>query len=224
MRDEILNYWEMCAREGMSLQRGMNFRTGPRISILLMSQRAGAPYEDHLSEDGTTLIYEGHDVRKSPGVEPKEVDQPWEEAPGRPSENAKFAAAAKADKINAPLVRVYEKLRQGIWSDRGLFYLTGFEYQPKESEARRVFTFRLEISSRDDPSEPVAEEPNRIIPSWVKQAVFKRDKGRCVLCGATDQLHFDHELPFSRGGTSVRAENIRILCARHNLMKGARIE
>ncbi len=225
MRDEILTYWEMCAREGMSLQRGMNFRAMPRVSILLMSQRAGAPYEDQLSEDGTTLIYEGHDVRKSPGIEPKDVDQPWEEAPGRPSENAKFATAASPIEADSPLVRVYEKLRQGIWSDRGLFYLTAYEYQPKESESRQVFRFNLEVSSQDDPAEPASsEESTRVIPSWVKQVVYKRDKGKCVICGSADQIHFDHELPFSRGGTSVRPENIRILCARHNLTKGARIE
>jgi HNH endonuclease len=224
MRDEILNYWEMCSREGMSLQRGMNFRTPPGVSILLMSQRPGAPYEDQLSQDGTVLTYEGHDVRKNPEIEPKKVDQPWEESPGRPSENAKFAHAAKSRKELAPLVRVYEKLRQGIWSDRGLFYLIGYTYGPKGSESRQVFKFNLEVSSRDDQSEPHAEEPTRIIPSWVKQLVYKRDKAKCVICGATDQLHFDHELPFSRGGTSVRPENIRILCARHNLRKGARIE
>jgi 5-methylcytosine-specific restriction endonuclease McrA len=68
------------------------------------------------------------------------------------------------------------------------------------------------------------EEFTRVIPSWVKQAVFKRDKGKCVLCGAKDQLHFDHDLPFSKGGTGLVPENVRILCARHNLSKGARIE
>jgi HNH endonuclease len=224
MRDEILNYWEMCSREGMSLQRGMNFRALPRVSILLMSQRTGAPYQDLLSEDGTVLAYEGHDVRKSSDIEPKKVDQPWEESPGRPSENAKFAQAAKSSKELAPLVRVYEKLRQGIWSDRGLFYLTGYTYRTKDSESRQVFKFNLEISNKDEQSEPEHVEQTRIIPSWVKQLVYKRDKAKCVMCGATDQLHFDHELPFSRGGTSVRPENIRILCARHNLQKGARIE
>jgi hypothetical protein len=227
MRDEILNYWEMCAREGMSLQRGMNYRANPRVSIVLMSQRKGAPYEDQLSEDGRVLSYEGHDQRKSEGVEPKSVDQPWEESPGRPSENAKFVAAidhAKDDR-KRHLVRVYEKLRDGIWSDRGLFYLTGYEYARKESERRQVFKFSLELSEiEEDIAEHAEDEMRRVIPSWVKQAVFKRDRGRCVLCGATDQIHFDHELPFSRGGTSVLPENIRILCARHNLRKGARIE
>jgi hypothetical protein len=226
MRDEILSYWEMCAREAMALQRGMNFRITPRASIVLMSQRRGAPYEDSLSEDGTILTYEGHDVRRSPGIDPKAVDQPWEEAPGRPTENGRFAAAARPTPSDgALLVRVYEKLRDGIWSDKGLFYLTAYEYTQKESENRKVFRFQFQLSDiEEDPVQTSVDEQTRAIPSWVKQVVYKRDRGRCVLCGSSDQLHFDHELPFSRGGTSVTPENIRILCARHNLQKGARIE
>jgi 5-methylcytosine-specific restriction endonuclease McrA len=70
-----------------------------------------------------------------------------------------------------------------------------------------------------------ADQPmSRLIPSSVKHEVFKRDRGRCVICGATDYLHFDHELPYSRGGAGITADNVRILCARHNLSKGARIE
>ena len=51
-----------------------------------------------------------------------------------------------------------------------------------------------------------------------------RDQGRCVECGATDELHFDHVVPFSKGGTSLTAENVQLLCARHNLQKSARIQ
>jgi 5-methylcytosine-specific restriction endonuclease McrA len=76
----------------------------------------------------------------------------------------------------------------------------------------------------EDSRAGVPEEFRRVIPSWVKQAVFKRDKGQCVLCGSTDQLHFDHDLPYAKGGTGLMPENVRILCARHNLSKGARIE
>ena len=38
-------------------------------------------------------------------------------------------------------------------------------------------------------------------------------------CGATDNLHFDHVLPFSKGRSSLLAENVQLLCARHNLQK-----
>jgi 5-methylcytosine-specific restriction endonuclease McrA len=44
------------------------------------------------------------------------------------------------------------------------------------------------------------------------------------MCGATDELHFDHILPFARGGTSLTAANVQLLCARHNLAKSDRIE
>ena len=39
------------------------------------------------------------------------------------------------------------------------------------------------------------------------------------MCGAIDDLHFDHDLPFSLGGTSLNASNVQLLCARHNLEK-----
>ena len=53
---------------------------------------------------------------------------------------------------------------------------------------------------------------------------WKRDGGQCVTCGSTDNLYFDQILPFSKGGSSLVAENIQLLCARHNLAKSDRIE
>jgi len=45
-----------------------------------------------------------------------------------------------------------------------------------------------------------------------------------VTCGASDELHFDHIVPYSKGGSSELAANIQLLCARHNLQKSDRIE
>ena len=224
MRGEILTYWEMCAQERGSLQRGMYFREPPAVSVVLMSRRPGAPYEDSLSEDGAELIYEGHDTRRESGIDPKSVHQPWTLPSGEPTENAKFARAAEGHEATTPMVRVYEKLRPGIWSDKGLFELVGYEY--RDMGTRRVFKFRMRLSDAPDDvaQRREVDEFRRVIPAWVKQVVYKRDKGRCVLCGAQDQLHLDHELPFSRGGTGLSPDNVRILCARHNLQKGARIE
>ncbi len=227
MRDDVLTYLEMCGRERMSLQKGMNFRTPPQTSIFLMSQRPGAPYEDELDSDGEGLTYEGHDASRTSDVAPKAVDQPRFLPSGNPTDNGKFADAVDvSSEGNRPLVRVYEKLRDGIWSDRGLFDLVSYSLDWKPSEGRRVFRFRLRLSniSDVDADDVVPNESRRLIPSWVKQFVFKRDKGRCVVCGSQEQLHFDHDLPFSRGGSSFTPDNVRILCARHNLQKGARIE
>jgi 5-methylcytosine-specific restriction endonuclease McrA len=45
-----------------------------------------------------------------------------------------------------------------------------------------------------------------------------------VICGAVNELHFDHVLPYAKGGTSITAENVQLLCVRHNLLKSAKIE
>ena len=73
------------------------------------------------------------------------------------------------------------------------------------------------------PAEQVLEQ-NRLIPTHVKLAVWKRDHGKCVECGSTDNLHFDHIIPYSRGGSSLVAENIQLMCARHNLAKHDKIQ
>src|SRR5215469_3736644 len=65
IRDDVLSYREMCDAENIqTLQRGMNFRMNPSYSVILMSQRANAPYRDRVYEDGVTIEYEGHDVPK----------------------------------------------------------------------------------------------------------------------------------------------------------------
>ena len=224
MSNEIISYLDMCQREGTSLQKGMNFQLNDDHSVILMSVRANAPYQDRIEDDGMTLIYEGHDEpRSAKNSNPKSVDQPEFTSSGRLTENGKFHRAAQAHKLHgvAPEpIRVYEKLRAGIWSYNGLFHLvdswTQFE------DGRKVFKFKLvaiddhsiSINSRIENS-----ERTRVIPTHVKLEVWKRDKGCCVTCGATDELHFDHIIPYSKGGTSLKAENIQLLCARHNLEK-----
>ncbi len=70
----------------------------------------------------------------------------------------------------------------------------------------------------------VVELPHtRLIPTTVKVEVWRRDHGMCVMCGSTTNLHYDHEIPFSKGGSSIVAENVRLLCAKHNLSKSDKI-
>ena len=212
------------------LQRGMYFKSPPAYGVILMSRRRNAPYADEMSQDESVLLYEGHDVRRTTATpDPKALDQPRHESNGKPTQNGLFADWADACKeglAKVAIFRVYEKMRSGIWTDRGLYLRKDYNYEP--SGQRRVFKFWLEQADFDPiSSHEVSEAPTRVsrqIPSWTKQFVYKRDKGRCVKCGATDHLHFDHDFPFSKGGTSILPENVRILCARHNLEKSARIE
>ncbi|MCM6773535.1 TerD family protein [Nocardia sp. CDC159] len=62
----------------------------------------------------------------------------------------------------------------------------------------------------------------RSIPPELKAQVWQRDGGRCVDCGATHYLEFDHVIPLSRGG-ATSAANLQILCRACNRAKGARI-
>lgn len=231
MKDQIISYRQMCDAEGVqTLQRGMNYRLNLNYSVILMSQRRNAPYEDKILEDGLSIEYEGHDVPKNvQSVDPKAVDQPGQTKTGRLTQNGRFAKSIddfRSGKDDSEIVRVYEKLFDGVWSEKGFFRLVDYRYS--KSGKRKVFKFRLEETEIDIDHQSLIEnklrERTRLIPSEVKRVVWARDKGRCVICGANDELHFDHDLPYSRGGTSITPDNVRILCARHNLQKSDKIE
>ena len=226
---EVISYMEMCSTVGVNLQRGMNFRLKDGESIILMSLRPGAPYADRIEDEGRTLIYEGHDVARTADMpNPKKVDQEDRNPSGSLTQNGLFAVAAQKYKEGAApaeRVRVFEKIRCGIWTYNGLFKL--IDCWIEQSDGRNVFKFKLQhagIDEGDRPAfAPAVLEDDRLIPSWVKLEVWKRDKGRCIECGATSGLHFDHIIPYSKGGSSKDPANIQILCGRHNLAKRDRI-
>ncbi|MGZ4823308.1 MAG: HNH endonuclease [Terriglobales bacterium] len=211
------------------LQHGMNFRVTPDHSVILMSRRPGAPYNDSVIDGGKTLLYEGHDLPRTSGIrDPKQFDQPRTTTSGRLTPNGKFHEAALRSKAGQPpeLVRVYEKIKDGIWTYNGVFQLV--DAWQERSGRRNVFKFRLILTDIEIGSSPRPVQGdlphNRLIPAAVKREVYQRDKGKCVICGSGDNLHFDHDFPFSKGGTSITAKNIRLLCARHNLQKHDKIE
>ena len=137
VRDNIISYNEMCRREGISLQQGMNYGLGGNDSVILMSLRPNAPYRDCLEDSGITLVYEGHDIpRNTLFPNPKIVDQPLKYPSGGLTQNGKFRAAAQATKLgqrHPERVRVYEKMRPGIWSYNGVFHLVDSWIEPDDS-------------------------------------------------------------------------------------------
>jgi HNH endonuclease len=227
MAKALISYLDMCRREGARLRRGMHFGLGGTYSVLLMSVQPRAPYQDLFAANGTTLIYEGHDELRSLAVpHPKAVDQPLRTAYGTPTQNAKFHHAAHAYKLgqrSPERVKIYEKCRPGLWLYHGLFHLVD-SWQESDGK-RQVCKFKLvAVDSHDDEPPPVLPpKPRRSIPRAIKIAVRQRDRGKCVVCGGADKLHFDHIIPISKGGTSNTADNIQLLCAHHNLAKGARL-
>ncbi|PKL46861.1 MAG: HNH endonuclease [Planctomycetes bacterium HGW-Planctomycetes-1] len=219
----IISYSDIVRREDIMLQRGMNYRIKHGYSIILMSVRKGAPYKDRWHPDTGILEYEGHDELKRKGINPKKEDQPLETTSGRLTENGKFFQAAadyKAKKRKPELVQVYEKISSGIWCDRGKYEL--IDAKIVSDDGRKVCRFFLRPAKAPFRREPFLKV-TRAIPTPVKVEVWKRDQGKCVICGSKDNLHFDHDVPYSKGGSSITAKNVRLLCARHNLSKSDKI-
>lgn len=69
-------------------------------------------------------------------------------------------------------------------------------------------------------AQSLGERNSRVIPQDVKIAAAARDGGRCRQCGSTADLHFDHVIPWSKGGANTLG-NIQLLCGTCNRRKGA---
>ena len=225
---DVLSYDELCRVESARLQRGMNFRLRGGLSVVLMSVQPNAPYADSLEDGGRTLIYEGHNAPLSPdNPRPDECDQPAHLPSGRLTQNGLFYEATERFKCGevAELVKVYEKMKPGIWVFNGTFRLT--DAWQAEQNGRKVWKFRLELvdeAPAQNPRLASANEPSRVVPSHIKLEVWRRDGGKCAKCASGSDLHFDHILPFAKGGTSENVANIQLLCQACNLAKSDRIE
>lgn len=212
-------YKEMCQAEGYTrLQRGMIFHQPPRPSIILMSRKQNAPYRDRLMHSRRIIEYRGHNATGDPLA-----DQPTRTKRGTRTPNGAFidaATAFKEDDAEPLYVHVYEKIYSGVWLFRGPHRL--IDYRAERENERRIFTFFLL------PQTPLLPRPRKTprqtIPAEVKKEVYQRDGGRCAICGAESDLHFDHIVPLAKGGAATSVDNLRLLCGKHNRSKGARIE
>lgn len=92
----------------------------------------------------------------------------------------------------------------------------------KERERRRQLE-KIVRQELIDSGQLFGDEPKRPpIPREVVDAVYRRDGGRCVYCGSTEDLQIDHIIPFSKGGSSELA-NLQLLCRKCNIEKSNKI-
>ena len=61
------------------------------------------------------------------------------------------------------------------------------------------------------------------IPTDLRRIVWNRDDGKCVKCGSKENIHYDHIIPVSKGGSTTE-KNLELLCQQCNLSKSDRIE
>lgn len=60
---------------------------------------------------------------------------------------------------------------------------------------------------------------------FTRAEIIERDRSICHLCGkvcAPNEIHIDHVIPLSKGGTHTRG-NVKVACATCNISKGASI-
>ena len=107
--------------------------------------------------------------------------------------------------------------RDGYWWDDEGLSAEEVELLLWDRERKRDARFdRLrKISARE---EDLAGARRERIPDEVRAFVWERDEGRCVRCGAEDDLQFDHVIPVAKGG-GVAVDNIQILCGDCNRAK-----
>lgn len=90
----------------------------------------------------------------------------------------------------------------------------------KQNEKFRKLQKEIELfESSDTKIENTARGP---IPEKVRFFIWRRDGGKCVICGSKEKLEFDHIIPLSRGGSSTE-RNIQLLCEKCNREKSAKI-
>ena len=106
--------------------------------------------------------------------------------------------------------------------------LSAFVKQVNDSTESR-FDAVASVPAVEAPSVDSPPPVPRSISLALRYRVLARDKFRCVICGASPakdgstELHVDHIFPWSRGGQNTE-ENLRTLCFKCNLGKGATIE
>jgi hypothetical protein len=80
---------------------------------------------------------------------------------------------------------------------------------------------KMTIMKAKDVAAAAANRGREPIPKEIQREVWRRDNGKCVVCGSRENLEFDHIIAVTLGGaTTVR--NLQLLCQPCNRRKSAK--
>jgi len=84
------------------------------------------------------------------------------------------------------------------------------------------FVYSFYYPNQEGQDNSTKKTRREVIAQDVKDAVWRRDEGKCVECGSNEKLEFDHIIPFVKGGSS-RYRNIQLLCEPCNRKKHGKL-
>ncbi len=124
-----------------------------------------------------------------------------------PNEDLKHGPVV--DWVEGQYIKLYGRKPRDIWRSIRRLYQEGILIKVKKG----VYRY--------DPSY-VQKKELHDFPSKVKEAIFKRDNYKCIVCGRGRddgvEIHADHKVPLDKGGTNT-VDNGQTLCSEHNLLK-----
>ncbi len=106
-----------------------------------------------------------------------------------------------------------------------------FDGQHSEDDMRSLMAAHLHTleehsargaAARDRYRDSEAAERPSDIPDSVRARVWRRDMGRCSICGATEELEFGHVIPRALGGAST-VRNVHVICTTCSEKKGSHV-
>lgn len=113
------------------------------------------------------------------------------------------------DWVEGEYLKLYGKKPRDIWRGIRRLYQEGILIKVKKG----VYKYDPDLIQKRDLYE---------FPENIKEAIFKRDGYRCVVCGRGREdgveIHADHKIPLDKGGTNT-IENGQTLCSEHNFLK-----
>jgi 5-methylcytosine-specific restriction endonuclease McrA len=113
------------------------------------------------------------------------------------------------DWVEEQYVKLYNKKPRDIWRGIRRLYQEGLLVKVRKG----VYKYDPDLIKYRELQE---------FPPDVKEAIFKRDGYRCVVCGRGREdgveIHADHRIPLDKGGANT-LENGQTLCSEHNFLK-----
>jgi hypothetical protein len=141
---------------------------------------------------------------------------------------------ASAEEEPVPLTGEQKRFYgDNCWAYRGrIFRIEGGNFVSEEElklrikhevvkHSAEVQRLRREVEAFEN-FDKVSSARRERIPASVRMFVWQRDDGRCVECGAKENLEFDHIIPVAEGGATTE-RNIQLLCEPCNRRKGRRV-